>query len=178
VNKDGTVSSGNDVPPTKVPGLHQGAKFCGPGKYYFMTPSQTTINPDGTLRHVDPAKYCSCVCICDAITKKDFARKDMTIKLESRKEPGGVWKSTESTVFLGPGWAGGYEGYGDSQAPARGTVRATQMIILAHELCTHAVAGMIHPDPPIGGTIKDPVIQAENRFREEHNMGTRTGPPK
>ena len=47
-----------------------------------------------------------------------------------------------------------------------------EFIVLAHELCGHAITGWQHPDDPTRYTCEDPVVKLENCVREEHSTPT------
>ena len=88
-------------------------------------------------------------------------------------------RGSQRSVEIGTARARGYGGYGDSNPPAPGRVRGDQWVLLAHELCCHAVPGTPHPTST-AYTPADPVIQCENEIRQEHSkvpgnrFGTRT----
>jgi hypothetical protein len=140
----------------------------GPGEGYY--PSK-----------VLPTHPTSCWCICNAI------KSDRNFTLERVTTPGGfvAWvrrgwfrRAELNRVCIGTERPTGYAGTGDTTTRP-GRVRGDLWIVLGHELCGHAVPNMPHPyRHPY--TIRDPVIQLENKIREEHstptdNCGCRTG---
>lgn len=103
-------------------------------------------------------------------------------------------KNCNATTVVGVA-GDGLPGVGDTSPPDRpGRIRAPGFVILAHELCGHALPNMRHPKIDTNGdgkpdkwawnayTPDDPVIQIENIIREEHSseedcLGQRTSNP-
>jgi RHS repeat-associated protein len=141
--------------------------FCKERKGKFGPPAPAICDSPVFIRHPT-----SCKCICNAINSPN------RIVLQTRAAAGGAahYSGEVREVDVGPERPEGYQGKGDPNPPKgnKDTVRANQMIILGHELCGHAVAGMPHPAKG-AYTEEDPVVKIENAIRKEHNMGTRTG---
>jgi hypothetical protein len=115
----------------------------------------------------------SCKCICNAINMDQRIILKRWDKAGGQAQPAGEVR----TVEVGAERPKGYAGKDDPNPPMenKGAVRANQMIILGHELCAHAVAGLRHGDAKAPYTLEDPSIKVENDIRKEHNMGVRTG---
>jgi len=183
--------------------------FCSPETGRTTDGCSLTIGP----LFADNCRPISCRCVCDAINSQcvhtiwDGLSKptDLPWQRRSRRDrrtggDGGyaeINKACDTDIFVGT-LDGGLTGVGDTNPPRNGYVRTPEWIILAHELCGHAVPNMSHPFDDLNGdgrkqrdepflpsayTPDDPVIVIENIIRgecstKEDSYGTRVPPPR
>jgi|GEM_PF-2171931 len=166
--------------------------FCNTETGYDLRGCSITVGPSYGCSD----RPISCGCICQAINSDcvislwDGPRPSIFGPSSAKVDRGGgitrFYKNCDAEIFIG-GMDNEADddriiGDGDTNPPADGRVRNPKWLILAHELCGHAVTHLSHKDAGIDAyTSKDPVIIIENIIRQEcstidDNYGRRRGP--